>query len=184
MTNSHNNARQDVLIAETYERMRPMVLRYICRRLGCSMAAEAEDICQEVFLQILLYDKEITEETLPRLVYTMARNHVIDYFRHHTRTQAAQDFFFRNSERARCTTDEQVVADEIEQIEQEVVEKMPERKAAVYLLYVHFGRSIDEISSSMNISRRTVENQIFRARQDIRSTFLSMKIGNTYSNAS
>lgn len=176
MINNHNNTRQDALIAMTYEKMRPMVVRYVCRRLGNELMAEAEDICQEVFLQILLYKKEITVETLPRLVYTMARNHVIDYFRHHVRTIAAQDFFFRNSERARCTTEEQVAANEIEQIEQEVVEKMPERKAAVYLLYVHFGQSIDDISSSFNISRRTVENQIFRARQDIRATFDSMKI--------
>lgn len=179
MTDNHIASRQDALIAETYETMRPMVIGYLCRRMGYNLVDEAEDICQEVFLQILLYDKEISAETLPRLVYTMARNHVIDYFRHHTRTLAAQDFFFRNSARARCTTDEQVAANEIEQIEQEAVEKMPERKAAVYLLYVHFGQSIDDISSSFNISRRTVENQIFRARQDIRATFDSMNICKT-----
>lgn len=179
MTNNHIVSRQDALIAETYEKMRPMVVRYVCRRLGNDHMAEAEDICQEVFLQILLFKKEITIETLPRLVYTMARNHVIDYFRHHVRTIAAQDFFFRNTARARCTTDEQLAANEIEQIEQEAVEKMPERKAAVYLLYVHFGQSIDDISSSFNISRRTVENQIFRARQDIRATFDSMNICKT-----
>lgn len=176
MNNNNQLAPKYDVIAVTYEKMRPMVVRYVCRRLGNDLMAEAEDICQEVFLQILLYKKEITVETLPRLVYTMARNHVVDYFRHHARTIAAQDFFFRNSERARCITDERVAASEIEQIEQEAVEKMPERKAAVYLLYVHFGQSIDQISSSFNISRRTVENQIFRARQDIRASFDSMKI--------
>lgn len=179
MTNNHNNIRQDALIAMTYERMRPMVVRFVCRRLGNEHLTEAEDICQDVFLHILLYKKEITVESLPRLVYTIARNHVIDYFRHHARTIAAQDFFFKSSERARCTTEEQVAAGEIEQIEQDAVERMPERKAAVYLLYVHFGQSIDAISSSFNISRRTVENQIFRARQDIRATFDSMNICKT-----
>lgn len=181
MLNCQTNSLRDDLVAAMYEKMRPVVIRYVCKRLGNALLAEAEDICQEVFMQILLYDKEITADTLPRLVYTMARNHVVDYFRHHSRTLAAQDFFFRNTARARCATEEQVALAEVEQLEQSVVEKMPRRKAAVYLLYVHFGRSVEEISSSLNISRRTVENQIFRARQDVRAAIGN---ANIYSNVS
>lgn len=184
MNTNHFFADNSRMVAETYDKMRPSVIRYVCKRLGGGLLAEAEDMCQDIFLQILTYDKELSVETLPGLVYRMAHNLIVDYFRHHTRTIAAQEFFFRHSARSACTTEEHVAAAEIERIEQEAVDRMSERKASVYVLYVHFGQSIDEISSSMNISRRTVENQIFRARQDVRSTFNKLRFRNIHSDAS
>lgn len=184
MNTNHMFSENVRMVAETYEKMRPSVIGYICKRLGGGLLAEAEDMCQDIFLQILTYDKDLSAEALPGLVYRMAHNHIVDYFRHHTRTLAAQEFFFRHSARSACMTEDLVAASEIERIEQEAVDMMSERKASVYLLYVHFGQSIDEISSSMNISRRTVENQVFRARQDVRATFDRFEFRNIHSDAS
>lgn len=184
MGTNHTFADNIRMVAETYDKMRPSVVSYVCKRLGGGLMAEAEDMCQDIFLQILTYDKELTAEMIPGLVYRMAHNRIVDYYRHHTRTIAAQEFFSRHSARSACTTEEIVVAEEIERIEQEAVGSMSGRKASVYVLYVHYGRSIDEISSLMNISRRTVENQIFRARQDVRATLDLFEFRNTHSDAS
>lgn len=184
MATKYTFADNNMMVAEMYSKMRSSVVRYVCNRLGGGLLAEAEDMCQDIFLQILTCDKEITVETLPGLVYRMAHNRIVDYFRHHTRAIAAQEFFFSHSARSACTTDEHVAAAEIERIEQQVVEGMSEKKASVYVLYVHFGRSVDEISSSMNISRRTVENHIFRARREVRATFEMFEFRNIHSDAS
>ena len=124
MGTNHTFADNIRMVAETYDKMRPSVVSYVCKRLGGGLMAEAEDMCQDIFLQILTYDKELTAEMIPGLVYRMAHNRIVDYYRHHTRTIAAQEFFSRHSARSACTTEEIVVAEEIERIEQEAVGRM------------------------------------------------------------
>ncbi|MGI5847412.1 MAG: RNA polymerase sigma factor [Candidatus Cryptobacteroides sp.] len=168
MTNNQRDSRQDYLVAEAYRDRYASVLRYICRRLGPGQRIDAEDLCQDVFVRLLQYDTFLNAENLPRLIYTIARNRVIDYLRRHIRTRAAQEYFFRSSPKSALTTEEQVIADELEQLENACIKRMPPRKAQVFVLYIHRGKSIEEISSSLDISPRTVENHIFRARMDVR----------------
>ena len=52
------------------------------RLLGDEKAEQAEDIVQNVFVRLLKMDCMITRITLPCLVYTIARNLILDYWRH------------------------------------------------------------------------------------------------------
>ena len=70
------------LITNYYSSHRDELLAFVSSRLGGS--CEAEDIVQNVFLRLLTTDKMITEVTLHALVYTTARNLIIDYYRRHT----------------------------------------------------------------------------------------------------
>lgn len=173
MSKTRVNPRQDSIIAEAYESLYAPVLRYISRHLGDATMQEAEDICQDTFLQLLEYDRQLEPESISRLVYTIARNQVVDYLRHHCRTRAAQEYFSLHAPKSVMATDEQVAVNELTHREQQYVSTMPERKAQVYILYIHYGRSIDEVASTMQISPRTVENQIFRARAQFRSILSS-----------
>ena len=69
------------LISCYYTTHRDELLAFVSSRLGGS--CEAEDIVQNVFLRLLTTNNMITEKTLPALVYTTARNMIIDYYRRH-----------------------------------------------------------------------------------------------------
>ncbi len=161
---------RDKLVSDIYTEMYDAVRRYILRRIGDGRQADAEDLAQDTFVRLLTSDTEIDREQAPRLVYTIARNQVIDFLRHHASIRKAQEYFAGHAQRSSRVTDEQVAADELERIEADCIRKMPSKMAEVFVLYVHRGWSVPDISDSLEISRRTVENHIFRARRDVRQT--------------
>ncbi len=161
-----NPLRQDELIASAYLCRRDAIRGYILKRIG--NIADSEDLTQDVFTRLLEYNTLLTEQTLPSFIYTIARNHVIDYLRRHACSRRAAEYFFIHSNRSTRNTEEQIAVNELESLEQQSIAQMSPRKAKVYLLYVHENRSVDEISESLQLSRRTVENHIFSARVDLR----------------
>lgn len=56
MTSARIHVRQDELIAHAYEQWRGAVLGYVLRRIGRERQADAEDLVQDTFLQLLSYD--------------------------------------------------------------------------------------------------------------------------------
>ena len=165
------NPRQDGLIADAYRSLQGAVEGYVRRRIGWEREEDAEDLVQDTFLQLLEYDVPLEQEKLASLVYTIARNGVIDYLRHHVRTLAAQEYFRTHTRAQACTTEQQVAVNELERMEMDCLKRMPEQKARVFILYLHEGKSVTEISDALRLSPRTVENHIYRARVDLRRTF-------------
>lgn len=159
--------RQDALISATYGKMRGAVCGYILKRIG--NAADSEDLAQDVFVRLLECNTLLTEQTLPNFIYTIARNHVIDYLRRHARSRMAAEYFSRRGMSSTRNTEERVAANELERLERESISRMSPRKAEIYVLYVHENRSVDDISTELQLSRRTVENHIFAARRELRT---------------
>lgn len=162
--------RNHLLVEDIYTEMYDAVREYILRRIGQDRREDAEDLAQDSFVQLLACSTELDRQRLPRLVYTVARNKVIDYLRHHASIRAARDYFSQRGEALCASTEEQVALSELEHAEQSCLQAMPERAAQAFILYVHHGFSVKDISERCSISPRTVENHIFRARRELRST--------------
>lgn len=159
------NAQKD-LLAKVYMERRGQIMGYIRKRIG--LAAESEDLTQEVFLRLIERPALLVEETLARYIYATARNLVIDYLRRHASSRRAQEYFAQHAPHATRCTEEQIAANELEALEAESIRQMSPRKAEIYLLYIHENQPIDQIASTLGLSRRTVENHIFSARIEVR----------------
>lgn len=155
------------MIGTAYNRLSGAVFGYILKRTGD--AAEAEDLTQTVFLRLLESRWLISEDTVQSLIFTIAHNQVIDWMRRNARRQRAQEYFFIHSPKAANATDEAVETNELEEIERGCLQKMSPRRAEVYIEYIHNGKSADEIAASLDLSKRTVENHIFGARQEMKA---------------
>ena len=70
------------LISNYYITHRDELLTYVSTRLGGR--ADAEDVVQNTFLHLLTSTKLISDQTLPALVYTTARNLIFDFYRRRT----------------------------------------------------------------------------------------------------
>ncbi len=158
--------RQDDLIAEVYRSSRAALCGYVYKCIGSR--ADAEDLVQEVFVRLLEYTTLLNETTVLRLVYSIARNRVVDYLRRHARSRAASDYFFVHARRASCDTEERVALSELLALEQDQLTRMSSRRSQVYALCVHDGCTVDETAGNLALSRRTVENHLFAARQQMR----------------
>ena len=159
------NAQKD-LLAKVYVERRGQIVGYIRKRIG--LVAESEDLTQEVFLRLIEHPTLLVEETLTRYIYATARNLVIDYLRRHASSRRAQEYFAQHAPHATRCTEEQLAANELEALEAESIRQMSPRKAEIYLLYIHENQPIDQIASTLGLSRRTVENHIFSARIEVR----------------
>lgn len=161
-----SHIRQDALITAAYNERRGQIEGYILKRIGCK--AIAEDLTHEVFLRLLEQTTLLTSQTLVALIYTIARNLVIDHMRRHACSRRAKAYFAEHAPRSTYNTEQMVHCNELEAIEQRSLARMSPRKAEVYLLYIHENRTLEEISTQLGLSRRTVENHIFAARIDVR----------------
>ena len=68
------------LISNYYSEHRDEIINFIAVRI--MDATEAEDIVQDIFLRLLRGHHLMTPDTIPALVYTMARHAVSDFYRH------------------------------------------------------------------------------------------------------
>lgn len=157
------------LVADAYSSTGGAVYGYILKRTGSP--ADAEDLLQDVFLNLLQCDTIISEHSITRLIYRIARNRVIDWLRRHALSEKAAEWFSFSSPVSSCAVDEAVAASETRRIEAGCISAMPERRAEVYLLYTRRGCSVRDISGILGLSTRTVENHLFNARTFIREEF-------------
>ncbi len=174
MENSTIALRQDALIAQVYEQKRDAIIGYIYKRIG--KRCDAEDLAQDVFIQLLGYTTLLNEATLTNLIYTVARNLTIDYLRRNIRSRAASDYFFFRGKRSSSITEDQIAVNDLAEAEVKHIFTMSPQKSRIYTLSVHDGMSVSEIATLCNISNRTVEHHIYNSRREMRQA-LSAFVG-------
>lgn len=129
---------------------------------------DAEDIVQEVFLQLWTKRDTLYErKTLLRLLYTCVRNRCIDYLKHQTVEQACL------SEMAKATEkdiDVEVFAAEIYSRLFLYIDNLPPRQRMLIQLAID-GKRNYEIAEEMQISIETVKRQKRNAIDKLRALF-------------
>lgn len=171
MENLTISLRQDALIAQVYETKRDAIIGYINRRIG--KRSEAEDLAQDVFIQLLGYTTLLNEATLTNLIYTIARNLTIDYLRRNIRNRSASEYLYHTSRRSSSITEEQVAANDLIEAENRYIDTMSPQKSRIYCLAAHDGKSAREIATICNISHRTAEHHIYNSRREMRQALSS-----------
>jgi len=121
----------------------------------------AEDIVQEIFIYLWEKRGNISIDTsVKSYLFRASRNKYLNYLRdeknHHTiklEVNSATETFVKPEESF-------IDSGELEVIIDSVVAKLPPRCREVYMLHKNDDLSYKEIASRMNISEKTVENQM------------------------
>lgn len=153
-------------IYRAYESWSVPLYGYVCKRI--QDREEAKDIIQDIFLSLMESEMVVVESLLPALLYKMARNRIVNYYRHHACCRLAAEYF--SSLRAGIVNDaeETVMVGDYVNIEYRCLSDMPDRYSQVYRMFMHAGYSIKKISDVTGRSERAVENNIFRAKKRVR----------------
>ena len=153
------------LITNYYSSHRDELLAFVSSRLGGS--CEAEDIVQNVFLRLLTTDKMITEVTLHALVYTTARNLIIDYYRRHTVFEE-YEHYIKGMCSEEITTESVFSAREIVEQMERGLTRLPENYREVYRLHIYGGMKVGEISQQLGEGYKSIEHRLGTARKLMR----------------
>ena len=132
-------------LTETYTTYRPLMFRYIYRKLNGCM--ETEDLVQDAFLRLLEYRSMLRPETVRSFLYTIVRNLVTDYLRRHYKKQ-------------------EVMACMCEGLS--AVNQLSPKVRAVYSMSRFEGKTTLEIAEELSIPKRTVEGYLLIGRKSVR----------------
>lgn len=161
------NVKQGELIAKCYAVYHAELVNYAMARLG--NREESEDVVQDVFVKLMDFDGLINETTIKSFAFTIAANKVKDLLRRRI-------FRRRMEENAKCEMELQYnsverVAEyhETLRIVNESVERLSPARAKVYQMSLFDGMAVADIADELNVSKRTVESQLFTSRRQMRT---------------
>lgn len=130
----------------------------------------AKDCVQEVFLKIWRNRKDWEiNYSLQVYLYQAVRNQALNKVeKQKNYRDYTQEYYEESSSKERATRELTCEENEIITRVWLIAETMPERRRTVFELHRKHGLSYKEISDVMNITRKTVENHMGKALQDIR----------------
>lgn len=160
------NTNQSELIASFYSSHRESLLRYVFSRLGNK--EESEDLVQDVFVKLMQFDQFIKEETIESLTFTIASNKIKDILRHRICHRQMEDYTLYTSDIKYNQVERVCEYHETLRILNNGMEKLTKKCATVYKMSLFDGLTAQEIANRLNVSKRTIESQLFNSRKHVR----------------
>lgn len=159
-----NSKAFDIIFISYY----PKVKRYINGFIHDDV--EAENISQDIFMK--LWDNRLNAKNIMNLdsyLYIVSRNESLRVISNSIKYKDISEIVnIYNPE----STDNDTFYNELVDIIQCEINKMPERQKQVFEMSRRDGMSNDEISKTLNISKRTVEKHICNALSDLKKVLL------------
>lgn len=152
-----------------YERYWKFVFNAAFKRLGNAEASR--DISQEVFSQIWL---RLQSEPAPVIddlrayLYVAVRNHVFKWMEKERRFVPVSDVLVM-LERQGDAADAGLLFEELLAAYRQVIERLPEQQRLIFRLRYEEGMSSSEIADQLNLSEKTVRNQLGRAASKMKA---------------
>ncbi len=133
---------------------------------------DAEELVQEVFLLVWNKRKELKEHlSFNAFLYTVTYNAIRKYFRKKAREKKYLDKFLEDYDGEYNKTVTDIEYNNLLELANKVIEKLPEKRKLIFQLSRHKGLTNMEIAKRLDISKKTVENQIHSALKFLREQF-------------
>ncbi len=147
---------------ELFEKYAPKIYYFSLSYL--KNEADAEELVQDVFLKVW-EKREIlnASQNIKAYIFKIAINTIYDFIRRKNIEKAFDDFARANYDKSSNSTWHKVIFNDMLSNLSELVVQMPEQRRRVFQLSKREGLTNDEIAKKLDISKRTVENQLYRA---------------------
>ena len=162
-----NTINQRQMIADFYTRHHAELVNFAISRLG--NREEGEDLVQDVFIKMMSFEGIINEATIKSFAFTIAANKVKDHlrrriFRHKMEENAKYEMELQHSHVERVVE----YHDTLRMVNDSMVRLSP-ACAKVYRMSLFEDMTAGDIALEMNVSKRTVESQLFTSRKQVRT---------------
>lgn len=161
-------ASKKCIITDYYTNHYDELKKFVISRL--QVVDEAEDIVQDIFVRLLQSDQMISPVTLPCLVYTMARNKIVDYWRCRQQYEKYEHFIRKGSWINRSSEGVESVfsAREVNEILERGIAQLTESQRSVYRLNLYEDMPVRQIAVTLNLKYKQAEKKLGVARKRVR----------------
>ena len=165
MKQTANN--QGQMIANFYTVHHAELVNFATSRLG--NREESEDLVQDVFIKMMSFEGIINEATIKSFAFTIAANKIKDHlrrriFRHKMEENAKYEMELQHSHVERVVE----YHDTLRMVNDSMARLSP-ACAKVYRMSLFEDMTTGDIAQEMNVSKRTVESQLFTSRKQVRT---------------
>jgi RNA polymerase sigma-70 factor (ECF subfamily) len=158
---------------ELYDRHWNSVYSQAFRKLND--ADVAKDITQEVFIYLWTHRETNLIENLEAYLFSCIRNNIFRLLKKESRFICISDLILEA--RACCSeADALILQKELVKSYESLIKSMAPAQKLIYEMRFHEDLSTLEIAQQLNISRKTVQNQLTRALTLLRSSLASIAI--------
>lgn len=153
-----------------FERYAPNIYNFSLSYL--KNESDAEELVQDVFLKVWEKREYLDQsKNMKSFLFKIAVNTIYDFIRRKNIEHAFHDYAKSNFIRDDNFTWHTVVFEEMQQNLEVLLAKLPPKQQQIYTLSRVKGLSNDEISDQLKLSKRTVENQLYRALAFLKTHF-------------
>ena len=161
------------LVTEYTGRLRDYVFQFLDRY------EDAEEAVQEVFLYLWEHRRNLTCESMPQLfkyIYLAGKTQAIRIIREKQHLEKYREYLRNAPESYNESPDSQTEIQQIEQIVQQALERMPRIRAMAYQMKYNEGMSYREVAEQLEVTESTARSHISNAVKDIKSHFNTLNI--------
>ena len=154
----------DTAFGDLFNYYRPRIYRYALRYIKDE--TRSEDIAMEVLVKIWRSREKITApETFENYLFTIARNHIISEWRKTLSALLTLDA----AETESAPAHDPLAYRELKKAYQAGLSALPEQRRRIFLMHREEHLSYRQIAEQLDISPKTVENQIGATLKHLRS---------------
>ena len=153
-----------------YETYAPRLYKFAMAYL--KNESEAEELVQNVFIKIWEKREDLDHsKNLKSYIYKLSINTIYVFIRKRNIENAFIDYAKNNYKEDDNNTWHTVILNEMQANLSKLVAKLPEQQRKIYHLSKEKGMTNDEIARELDLSKRTVENHLYRALTYLKENF-------------
>lgn len=150
---------------------------HISRKMNLSHE-DSEGVVQEVFLKIWKNRSKLDPElSINAYLIAIVRSLVIKKAKKDARFFAFQQYNIPLIQHISAPgPDDELIFTEFDHLTNEIIQQLPHGQKQIFQLRYFENLTVAEIATQLNLSKRTVENQIFRATGTVKGKLTQLKI--------
>ena len=142
----------------------------IAMRFGLSRD-DANEVVQDVFIKLWNHRSTLKENlSIKAYLFTITKNTLINRQKKLAYEIAYKKYLEKQDLKSFLDTEDDIFYSDLEQLAETAIDKLPVQQKEIFLLSKKENIPSKEIADKLNLSLRTVENQIYRAAKKIRET--------------
>ncbi|MEN7547732.1 RNA polymerase sigma-70 factor [Rapidithrix thailandica] len=138
---------------------------------------DAEEMVQEVFIKIWKNRQNIDPNlSFQAYLSTITKHQVYKTLKAKANDLALKKYALSFRKEPQNNSHTEVEFEDMKKFSQQLIDKLPEKQKQIFLLYTIVGLNSEEIATELSLSKRTVENQIYRANKSLKEDLIKAGI--------
>jgi RNA polymerase sigma-70 factor (family 1) len=138
---------------------------------------DAEDVVQEVFMNIWKYRDQINDYyVFSKYIFKITYNATCKKFRKQASDKRQIEEAYKNIFIEDNSTNLEIEYDDLLETTNLLIDKLPPRQKKIFLLRINKQMDTEQIAKLLNISKKTVENYLAKAKNSVRNSLAAEHI--------